>query len=96
MTDLAQAEKRILELEAEVDRHKERRQHFEDLLNRSIEHENEWTQRALKAEQDRDRLLNLAEYVASDALFGQLTRLFGSGQKELVELREKLQEVRRG
>lgn len=46
--------------------------------------------------QERDCLLDLAEYVASDALFGQLTRLFGSGQKELVELREKLQEARHG
>lgn len=39
-------------LAADVQKHKDRRQCFEDLLNRSIEHEREWTQRALKAEKE--------------------------------------------
>lgn len=36
--------------EVEAEKHKSRRDHFEDLLNRSITHENEWTKRALAAE----------------------------------------------
>lgn len=39
------------------------------------------------------RLMELAEYVGSDKVLGQLTRIFGSAQQELVELRRLLTAV---
>lgn len=43
------------------------------------------------APSDREsRLEDLAAYVGSDHILGQLTRIFGSNQRELVELRRLL------
>jgi len=62
-------------LVTDVQKHKDRRDHLEDMLNRSIEHEQEWIQRALKAEaenvalrQERDALAStLATFIEADA-----------------------------
>lgn len=86
-------------LRAEVEKHKDRRQHFEDLLNCSIEHENEWTRRALKAEaenatlrQDRDRLAGIVE--KADALY-QASKI-QCFRKEFEKAQDAYQEARHG
>lgn len=95
---LARAEK----AEADVQKHKGRRDHFEDLLNRSIGHEQEWTQRALKAEAENASLRQ--ELATKDEQIGalrqhhhvaeQAIKDFGKAQVEIERLRQERDALR--